>query len=107
MTNGKSFALQALVQLDLSSSLLTKNRKSKLREKLIEQFGNEDTHLVVRVIDLPEDEVIGNGHPQKIVLINKKGTETVLSGAYFKRYAPKEVPSHLQAYEEMCSKKED
>lgn len=101
--NEKSFAMQALIQLDLESSLLTKKRNSKLKERLIEQFGAEDTHLVVRVINLPEEEIIGNGHPQKVVL-NVNGKEKTLSGAYFKRYTPKQSLLHLQAYEEMCKK---
>ncbi|RJQ24483.1 hypothetical protein C4565_09695 [Candidatus Parcubacteria bacterium] len=103
--NDKSFAMQALVQLHLDSSLLTNKRNLKLRKRLIEQFGAEDTHLVVKVINLPEEDIISNGHPQKIVF-NINGKEKIFSGVYFKRYVPKQTPPHLQAYEDMCKKKE-
>jgi len=99
----ESFAIQAIVQVDTESSVFKSD--SGLKKRIINRYGegDENTHMVVRVIEVLEEEIKNNkGHHQKIVL-NVGGKEKIVSGAYFKRYTPKTTPLHLRTFEEMCN----
>ena len=97
------FSFQGAVQLNLESEAFKKN--SELKKKMVARFGKDKMHLIKTVIDVSEEDTKENfDHPQKIIVLTDTKKEAV-SGAFFKRYTPKEEPPHLQAFNQMCCKK--
>lgn len=95
----ENFARQAIIQFNPDSAALTGN--PKLKEKMQKKLG-EETYMINSIIEIPEEETSENfDHLQKIeIFVNNK--MQFFSGAFFKKYEPKEEPLHMKVFKEMC-----